>query len=57
MMTNEITTQEIESLSTEAASAGDLDQVAICEQALAGDEDAIAECARVIAAARAQEVA
>lgn len=44
----------IEALSTEAASAGDMAQVAICDRALAGDAEAVAECARVIADATAQ---
>ncbi len=46
----EITDTQITTLSTEAAQAGDLAQVAICERAMAGDDDARAECARVIAA-------
>lgn len=51
-----VTVEQIESLRTEAAAAGDLEQVAICDRALAGDADAIAECERVIDAARGQEV-
>lgn len=43
----------IERLRTEAATAGDLAQVAICDRALDGDETARAECARVIRAAAA----
>lgn len=44
---------DIRKLSTEAATAGDLAMVAICDRALDGDEAAIAECARVIAEAAA----
>lgn len=46
---------DIEELLREAAAAGDLDQVDICERALDGDPQAWAECARVIDAARAME--
>jgi hypothetical protein len=68
--TIEITNQQIRALRTDAAEAGDLDQVAICDVALAGvahghtveasgrtwtQEEARAECARVVDAARAQE--
>jgi hypothetical protein len=49
-----ITDEQIEALSTEAGSAGDLDQVAICDRALRGDESAKAECVRVIRDAEAQ---
>lgn len=43
-------TQEdvIRQLSREAAEAGDLEMVAICERALAGDELALEKCARAI---------
>jgi hypothetical protein len=40
-------------LADEAAQAGDLEQVAVCELALAGDTAARAECERVVRAARA----
>lgn len=50
-----ITTDQIQSLRTEAGQAGDLDQVAICDRALDGDADAITECERVIEAARSME--
>jgi len=43
----------IRALQAEAAEAGDLDMVAVCDRALAGDEVARAECGRVIAAAAA----
>lgn len=43
----------VERLRAEAATAGDLAQVAICDRALDGDETARAECARVIRAAAA----
>lgn len=45
-----ITPDTIEALRTEAGQAGDLEMVAVCDQALAGNADAIAECERVIAA-------
>lgn len=38
----------IEQLRLEAAEAGDLAQVDICDRALDGDKEARAECARVI---------
>lgn len=38
----------IEQLRLEAAEAGDLAQVYICDRALDGDKEALAECARVI---------
>lgn len=44
----------LESLRDEAAAAGDLAQVAICERALAGDAAAVLECVRVISSAQAQ---
>ena len=47
------TYQLIVDLSDNAASAGDLDQVAICDLALLGDEDAFDECLRVIEDAEA----
>lgn len=50
-----ITDEQIHALSTEAAEAGDIAQVAICDRALSGDETARAECSRVIAAAEAQK--
>jgi len=46
---------EIEELRDEAATAGDSDQVAICDRALDGDADARVECARVIAVTAAQQ--
>lgn len=48
-----ITTTQIEALRNNAAEAGDLDQVAVCDRALAGDDAAIAECVRVITDAEA----
>lgn len=50
-----ITYEQIERLLQEAASAGDMEQVAICERALEGDNAAFAECERVIGEARAME--
>lgn len=52
--TTEITNSQIRKLSNEAAEAGDLEQVAICERALSGDAEARAECAKVIGNAQAQ---
>lgn len=49
-----VTDMQIKALRSEAGSAGDLEQVAICDRALRGDDDARAECARVIADAAAQ---
>ena len=46
-----ITTAQIEALQTEAAEAGDMKQVAICERALNGSVRARAICARVVRAA------
>jgi len=47
------TAKNINDLRTEAASAGDMAQVKICDRALSGDTEAIEECARVIAVAAA----
>jgi len=52
-----ITTEQIQSLRTEAGEHGDLIQVALCDAALAGDATARGKCARVIAQAFAAEVA
>lgn len=52
-MTITITEREIEALRDAAGAHGDLEQVAICDQALAGDMQAWRECERVIADARA----
>ena len=49
-----ITNAQILALSTEAATAGDLDMVAICTRALAGDEAARAACQEVIEEAASQ---
>lgn len=50
-----ITTEQIETLRSEAGQHGDMEQVAVCDKALAGSKKAIAECARVIADAEAQQ--
>jgi len=42
----------IRQLRGEAGTAGDLEQVAVCDRALSGDAQAWAECERVIEAAR-----
>jgi hypothetical protein len=56
MMTNgTVTNEQIDALRTEAGTAGDTAQVALCERALAGDEEAREECARVIAEAAANQ--
>lgn len=47
------TDEQIRTLSTEAGEAGDLEQVALCDNALAGDDEARAECAKAIRAASA----
>jgi hypothetical protein len=49
-----VTNQQIRTLRAEAAEAGDLAQVAICDRAMDGDDAAAVECARVIAEAAAQ---
>lgn len=54
-MTTTPTTSQIESIRSEAARAGDLEMVTVCDQALDGDTAALAECAEVIATARAME--
>lgn len=51
-----ISATDIETLGTEAAAAGDTEQVALCEQALAGSDAAWAACAAAISDARATEV-
>jgi len=38
----------VEALSVEAATHGDLAQVALCDRALAGDVEATVECLRVL---------
>ena len=48
-----MTDTQIKKLADEAAQAGDLEQVAVCELALAGSASARAECERVVRAARA----
>jgi len=50
-----ISREQVRALRTEAAEAGDLEQVAVCDRALEGDSDAILECSRVIADALAQQ--
>lgn len=50
----EITDETIEALRAEAAEAGDMEQVALCDAALDGDEAALDACRRVIADAHAQ---
>lgn len=47
------TDEQIETLRTEAAAAGDGAQVSLCDAAMAGDDSARLECARVIADAAA----
>lgn len=50
-----ITNAQITALRNEAAEAGDLEQVTICNRALSGNDEARAECARVIADAEAMD--
>ena len=52
---SEPTRRQIQALSDEAASHGDLEQVELCERALDGDMAARRECAKAIANAAAQE--
>ena len=47
-----VTDKQIADLMAEAAEAGDLDQVALCNEALAGSQGAREECAKVIHNAR-----
>lgn len=47
----DITTEQIDALRTEAAAAGDLAMVEICEAAAAGDEDARLKCEDAISSA------
>lgn len=55
MTETKITNDQISTLRSEAGQAGDLEMVAICDQAIAGDESARNECADVIAAAQAMD--
>lgn len=50
-----VTDEQITALRNEAATAGDLAQVAVCDRALAGSRRARRECARIIADAEAQQ--
>lgn len=52
----EIPEGAVSALRREAAEAGDMEQVAICDAAIEGDAEAAIDCARVIAEAAAQEV-
>lgn len=45
----------LQALRTEAAIAGDTEQVDLCDRATTGDPSALAECWRVIKEAKAQE--
>lgn len=49
----EIPEGALPALRREAAEAGDLEQVAICDAAIEGDAEAAIDCARVIAEAKA----
>lgn len=51
----ELTEKDIEELRREAAVAGDLEQVELCNRALAGDTQAGRACIIAIMAARAQK--
>lgn len=48
-----VTNAMIDNLRTEARTAGDTEQVTLCERALEGDDEARKECACAIYAARA----
>jgi hypothetical protein len=52
MTTTTLTIRQIATLRAEAAAAGDMKQVRICDRALDGRKSAIAKCAAVIAAAK-----
>lgn len=49
---NDITADDIKELRDEAGTAGDLDQVALCDAALDGNPEAIVLCEQAIASAR-----
>lgn len=53
-MKNPINTQKIRDLRIEAASAGDILMVALCDRAVAGDPAAWEECRLAIESANAQ---
>jgi hypothetical protein len=48
-----VTIDQVHALRSEAAVAGDEEQVRICDRAIKGDREALGECGRVIAAAKA----
>ena len=50
-----LTTAQLHALRSEAAMAGDLAQVRLCDRALRGSVRAVRECRRVLAAAAAME--
>ncbi len=54
-MSTTITDSQIETLRTEAAAAGDAEQVGLCDRALDGDTGARQQCAEVIDDATAQD--
>ncbi len=54
-MSTTITNSQIETLRTEAAAAGDAEQVSLCDRALDGDTDARQQCAEAIDDATAQD--
>lgn len=49
------TTAQLTALRSEAAMAGDLAQIRLCDRALRGSVRALRECRRVLAAAAAME--
>lgn len=53
--TTQLTDDQIASLSIEAGTAGDEEQVRLCALALDGDADARAKCERAIRDAQAQQ--
>lgn len=53
--TQTITTNQLAALRDEAATAGDLEQVAICNQAINGHQESIAICVEVISNREAME--
>lgn len=52
---HEVTSARICALRSEAATAGDLRQVVLCDRALTGEPPARRACAEAIESARAQE--
>lgn len=52
---HEVTSAQIRKLRSEAATAGDMRQVALCDRALTGEPSTRRACAEAIESARAQQ--